>query len=267
MKLAQQRGFRQAAVVLILMLLALGISRQYLRSHGLPAPMSSIISVARAAPPTGLALYDTHGQVPGDPQNGVDGLKRMYQLMLGYRRKHGGHYPADETALFMDIVRAPQGYGFRDVKDFLAKMNNPDSRFSDFEGLRRAPGAIPYSFSLTRSDGTKIGTQRAAGTRDVLGQTSLYYHQNQVIYPNKPFTMKPVGFYEVLWDDGSVEKIPYDKTLQVPVNDPTVSRTRAKYHLGPGTPVLSTRLGFPGQAGLPPGTVSFKDFYAKLMRD
>ena len=264
MKLAQHRGFKAAALALILMLLAFIIGGQYLKSRRSLLMASSGISMARAAPAAGLVLYDTHGRVPGDPQNGVNGLKRMYQLMLEYRRKNGGRYPTDETVLFLDIVRSPQEYGFRDVKDFLAKMNNPDSRFSDSEGLRRAPGAIPYSFSRARFDGTMVGTPKAPGTRDVFGRTNLYYHENKVIYPNKPFTMKPVGFYEVLWDDGSVEKIPYDKTLQVPVNDPTVSQTRKKYHLSPGTPVLSTRLGFPGQAGLPPGTLSFKDFYTKF---
>jgi len=263
-KLAQHRGFKAAAFALILALLAFIIGGQYLRSHRPPPPLNSAIPMARVASAAGLVVYDTHGRVPGDPQNGVNGLKRMYQLILEYRRKNGGRYPTDEKALFLNIIRSPQAYGFRDIKDFLAKMNNPDSRFSDSEGLRRAPGAIPYSFSITRFDGTKIGTPKAAGTRDVLGQTGLYYHQNEVIYPSRPFTMKPVGFYEVLWDDGSVEKIPYDKTLQVPVNDPTVSQTRKKYHLSPGTPVLSTRLGFPGQAGLPPGTLSFKDFYTKF---
>jgi len=244
----------------MLVVFLIGMRTQYNRSH-----RNSGISVVQAAPTTGLSLYNTHGEALGDPQNGVNGLKRMYKLMSEYRRKNGGQYPVDQTMLFMDIIRFPHDYGFRDVKDVIAKMNNPDSRFSDSEGVRRSPAAIPYSFSRTRFDGTLVGTSKARGTRDVLGWTGLYYHENKVIYPNKPFTMKPTGIYEVLWDDGTVEKIPYDKTLQVPVNDPTVQQTREKYHLSSSTHVLSTQLGLPGQAGLPPGVMSYAEFYAKLL--
>ncbi len=60
--------------------------------------------------------------------------------------------------------------------------------------------------------------------------------------------MNPVGFYVVLWDDGSVEKIPYYQRLYVP------------------KPNSEWVMAFPGQAGLPKNTLTYDQFYTQVIR-
>jgi hypothetical protein len=58
--------------------------------------------------------------------------------------------------------------------------------------------------------------------------------------------MNPVGFYVVLWDDGSVERIQYDRVLRVP-------KTASEY-----------TIAFPGQAGIPRSAMTYDQFTTEI---
>lgn len=159
-------------------------------------------------------------------------LQQIGVLIQLYRTTHGGAYPAayGPNSLLGDIAAHPQAYG-------------PDQG-ADSTALAipyfTSPGTprIAYFLHGRRPGGTPVGTAKRAGTRDVLAYTNLYV-RNQ--------SHGPTGFYLVLWDDGTVSRVPASQALAVPAYDV----------IGPaGATEVAARQGekqvaFPGQAGLP----------------
>lgn len=88
-----------------------------------------------------------------------------------------------------------------------------------------------------RPDGSRVGTAKRAGTRDVLAYTNIFV-------TNRKFSggWRSVGDYLVLWDDGRVARIASDKALRVPAYD-VIGEAPSE----PGT----MQIAFPEQAGLP----------------
>jgi hypothetical protein len=231
--------------VLLLLLVGTAVQQYFMRQHN---PTTSSVS-----------FVETHGLVPGNPQRAVEDLKYICQLLHTYQRLHGTlPYFDDKTHLMPlllvdnDALHHRKDYGIpaNDPFYIAKRLNNPDIRYDDLHPkLNPNSFNLPYICLLTRPDGTPVGGPKPPGTRDVLAWTTMYVHRNlHNAPPPVYYYTNPVGFYLVLWDDCSVEAIPYDKVFYVP--DP--------YEKG------SYQVAFPGEAGIPPGALSYDDYYRKV---
>lgn len=200
-------------------------------------------SISHQPPPD----YDTHGLVPGNVENARTDLKRIYQSIQIFYKQHS-RYPQDPFDLINAAARDPQAYGFSRGKDAIEMFHNPDTKYSDNYFSRNNPDKVlSYQMQSKRYDGTALGSAKAPGTRDVLAWTEIYAHANSTAEKNKEGkevgrNIHPVGYYMVLWDDGSIEQVPYDKQLLAPVG-------KNDWHLA-----------FPGQAGLPSDTLTYEAY-------
>lgn len=191
-----------------------------------------------------MPQWDSKGKVLGNPQNAIDDLQKLYLCMQTFH-KIFKRYPESEIELINHMGTHLPLYGLANQAEVRAITSNPDMIYSWVPYFRQNPKTvIAYTFRNKRFDGQPVGSPRPQGQRDVLASTNLYYFPNtKMDWKNiKASTMNPVGFYVVLWDDGQVEKVPFDKVLQVPK----------------GNNEWTT--GFPGQAGLPEGTKTFDEF-------
>jgi hypothetical protein len=108
---------------------------------------------------------------------------------------------------------------------------------------------VPYYISNTRPDGTLIGSPTKFPGRDVLIFTDLYVHQNNEMVTSKWGKMHPVGFYIVVWDNGEIQRIPYDQSLKMRMPD------NAKAWL----------TVFPGQAGVDSTAIPYRKYYRQSL--
>lgn len=209
--------------------------------------------------------YFTGDKVPGDPANEVKIMKRYYQCIQIYRKNHDGNYPNATNAagfLFDEIVKYPTKYGFSEIKNpksieefqgLLDTFVNPDNPFGDHMPVSNAQNIIVTQMPQKRWDGQLFSSPKPAGTRDVLAQTSLYFHPNWSPYKGPQRMPNPVGFYMVLWDDGEIEEIPYDQVL----NATTIDKD---FPDETGYQVV-----FRGEAGLPWDCVTYEEVYDKTL--
>lgn len=191
--------------------------------------------------------WDSGGKVLGNPQNAVEDLQQIYKVITVFRTRFN-RYPTSSMELQNDMVRNLGTYGYSAKDQIKTVFTNPDVIHSPNPIFRQNPSAvIPYQMPSTRFDGQPISAPKPQGQRDVLAMTNLYYFPNtKVNWTNfDASTRNPVGFYVVLWDDGQVEKIPFDKALYVPQDNKEQG---------------SWGFGFPGQAGLNPGVKTYDEF-------
>jgi len=169
-------------------------------------------------------------------------LKQIYHILTVYRARHDRAFPATNSpALLGDLTEHPQEYGLPDrgagnSQQARHLFTSPDSRFLD--GGYAPDGIIVYFLHNKRPDGTLVGTAKRAGTRDVFAYTNLYVR-------NHPHG--PAGFYLVLWDNGTVSKIPASRIKMVPVYDVIGPAGATEEAARQGV----KQIAFPGQAGLP----------------
>ena len=147
----------------------------------------------------------------------------------------------------------PKAYGFADVYALNAALSNPDNRFADDESVRASPNSLSNSAPTVRADGTSIFGPKSTGTRDVIAAMETYLHKNQRDFPNERTTLNPSGFYQVLWDDGSVENIPYDNVFYAYLHDATGARTKSFF------------ITFHGQAGVPADAIDYDTYWREKM--
>ncbi|MBC7807492.1 MAG: hypothetical protein H7145_15255 [Akkermansiaceae bacterium] len=197
-------------------------------------------------PKEGLAENDTEGLVPGDPQNGERVMKNLFVLYEAYKKKHGV-YPKSYGDTFNDLLTNPKEFGFESFEAAGNALKNPDMRFSDSPIMRKG-NVVTFGSYETRADGSPKFGAKPPGTRDVLAYMDTYYHENARQYPGDRTTVNPVGFYQVLWDDGTVENVPYDKVTYAP-------------YLGKTDGAM--RLAFPGEAGLPQAVVTYDEHWRR----
>ena len=115
-------------------------------------------------------------------------------------------------------------------------FTNPDIQYSrSFRSFGAGTNVIPYPLSYKRFDGTLIGTEKPEGTKDLLSSTDIYYHWTSS-HDMESSSINPIGFYCVLWDDGQIEKIPFDLVFHASVE---VGEGRRGY-----------MVAFPQQAGI-----------------
>jgi hypothetical protein len=196
--------------------------------------------VAQKKPP---GVYYTGDKVPGDPKNGETILKRIYACFQTYLRLHQGKYPDQPFGLTTDVFARPAEYGFVDFSDVSKHLINPDNQFDDNPLIRRRPQQkITIAVIDKRPDGQLTGSAKPPGTRDVLAYTSTYYHKNGFPFKKSDRIGNPVGFYMVLWDDGEIERIDYDR-------------------VGFAFTTEGMHTVFPKQAGVPATTISYQEFW------
>lgn len=250
-------GNRTVKIGLItLAFIAIGINFVLFRNANLQAtPLASITSgpVAVQAP---LKDYDLQGKIPGNPAQTVTQMGLLYKYIEIYRKRHNGAYPnrqgKDQSQwLDQDMFDHWTEYGFKTPLEAAKSLKNPDVVYWD--SVHNSPNpenVYPYLSSGTRPDGQPLGAPKAAGARDVVAWTEIYFHRNIRYLKDGATPSKPAGFYLVLWDDGQVEQVPYNK---------------AKY-LGPQRSYPYQTV-FEGQAGLPKTGVHTYDEYQKWKRD
>jgi hypothetical protein len=181
---------------------------------------------------------NTNGKVPGNPGNTAQDLLKLDDVLRTYKTRHQGKLPPDATQLVMDVRTHTKEYPYS-VDEFF----NSDSARADAPAAREnSQNYFPYIVSNRRPDGTFVGSKKRPGTRDILAITELYYHRNFRISKSGS-TMSPVGFFLVLWEDGKVERVPFDLRVFIPAGD------RRFVH------------AIKGQAGVPENAIPYKTFY------
>jgi len=190
-------------------------------------------------------VYTTGDKVPGNPDNEVNVLKRVYKYLQIYRQTHDGDFPDKKSGgLFGDIYNHFSNYGFKTLDEAAAATDNPDTVYADSADARKYPDkTIIIGIFPNRFDGSPFGSPKPSGTKDVWASSNIYNHLNPPDFNNGRKNLNPVGFYMVLWDDGEVQKVPYDQILYAPIGS------------GP-----RYNPAYPGQAGVPWDSVTYAEF-------
>ncbi len=236
-----------AAVLVLGGVAAVPLARTVSTRHNIPPHYAFSGASGARVGPLDLVDVNTSGKVPGDPGRGIAEAEHVYNDIQVYRERHQGQLPPDGSALRDDRVRNLKAYGYPDFMAALRAYCNPDSRYADDPVARKDPAATE-TFMLTkhRTDGSAIGSSEQAGTRDVLAYSDTYYHENIRRHGAKADTISPAGFYIVVWADGEVQEVPFERTAYVKQPD--------------GFMVV-----FPGQAGIPASAVPFKTYWASVL--
>ena len=257
MEILSNRFFRLS--LLVIGLLAIGGNFWLMRAKQtqMLRPPRTTRKKPLVIPPEGLATSpDTNGGVPGNPNRTIADMKRLFNEIGLYQKRHNGEYPAIEDGKDIDDDRVDnfKAYGYNDPSEAIKAFHNPDMKYSDMaHGSPQPETYFPYMMWSKRPDGTRIGSPKQAGTRDVLAYTDIYYHENIRLYKGDVTTTKPVGFYLVLWEDGDVTKVPYQDVQYAPPK-PT------------GNGGATQKVVFPGQAGAPPEGVVSRAEYDKRVQ-
>jgi peroxiredoxin (alkyl hydroperoxide reductase subunit C) len=197
-----------------------------------------------------LEEYYTGDQIPGEPSRGMSVLKRLYEFVQIYRNRHEGHFPnsgnGSNKSLLNDMIFNAKSYGFPRALELMQSFDNPDNQYDDKAYVRQKPEQyISCTFPHRRYDGSRIGDAKPNGTSDLLSYVSIYYHQNGPSRTGIRKSPNPVGFYLILWDNGSIERVAYDEVLYIPQDK-------------------GFSLGFRKQAGLPSGCITYEEFWTRI---
>ena len=237
-------------------LIGLGVwkARSFAAAHTAPQQKTVRASDTKSLAPEIAAQNDTHGTVPGNSEQTVAQMHKLYGAIQIFKQRNNGAYPGPNVtpSLVSDILAHPKDYGIATMSDANALFHNSDMQYADGASRSSHPETIwPYSLGATRPDGTNKSEPKPAGTRDVLAHTNMYFHRNIRNCKNQPSTENPVGFYLILWDDGEVQKVPYEAVR--------FANPKANYAGG-----ATQTLVFPGEAGTPSQTLSYTEYQDKI---
>jgi len=234
--------WQRAVLVVVLLLGVVAVVYRHQRHQDSAHPVLT---------PGGIWVNNTHGKVPGNPQHAIEQMHELFSAIQIYRKRHGGWYPRGMADVMADMVMNFHAYGLPSWRRAVNRFDNPDARYSDIDSRpdvakqARATNVIPYMMRSKRPDGQPIGGPTRPGTRDLLAWTDIYLHQNLHIVTETHGTSNPVGFYLALWADGQVTKIPYDRVLYIQHGNDFAD-------------------AFPGEAGVPPGALTLREFRQKF---
>lgn len=199
-----------------------------------------------SAPPAHESVEVREGnltdKILGNPENGRKILLSTFKDFQTYRQNNAGSYPPPNVSLMSAVQANPILYGYKDWYAVGNARISPDNIYDGRLTFRRYATKIATAFTLSkRVDGSLLGQIKTAGTKDVLSYINTYYWENPATLGNKRASDNPIGFYLVLWDDGVVKEVPYDKVF---------------YSFSPEEYFVV----FPNQAGVPSTTVTYEEW-------
>ena len=157
---------------------------------------------------------NSKGYVLGDPKNAVTDLERIYKIIQSYKLENGGNSPDKLPSLMNALAAHPKRYGFDSFEEAMTFLTNPDYRLTNKDiSVEEQEMTVVYKFNFRRLDGYNLQSIRLRNTRDLIAWTDIYVYRNMNYYNPQKSLPNTVGFYVVLWDDGSIEEIPYDEAL------------------------------------------------------
>jgi len=118
-------------------------------------------------------------------------------------------------------------------------------RTSDAFALGQESVGLTLELLSSRPDGTLRPLNPQSGQRDAWVSSDMFVRSNARVYPNWTAERKPSGFYLVLWSDGSIEEVPYERVRLVQIGN-------------------AYSPFFPGQAGSKVKSISLADFERQL---
>ena len=212
-------------------------------------------------------VYDTKGLVPGDPDEAEIKLKEFGRCVAIFLKAHPDAFKSAKIGnirlvsianlMFPDMVKNMSAYNLPEGLSPFEYFSNPDIKYSPTWGPNLTSGAdlshiVTFSSRLLRPDGSLIGSPKPKNTRDVYAYWDVYVHDNFVANAEDMMksTTNPIGFYLVLWEDGSVARVPFDQIMYAP------SASEAN----------SYSIAFVGQAGVPANSISYVEDYMKHHR-
>lgn len=161
---------------------------------------------------------NTHGTIPGKPEITKSKMRRIYQAMILFRKKTGNLPMTSFMAFVGDVVTDYKYYQFSSIKEANDLFHSDDTKFGDlFYTDKVTSNTIPYMQPIRRPDGTAPSEGFSGNQKDVLLFTNIYFHEN--LSDDRKNT-NPIGFYLVLWEDGTVEPIDYTAMRFVPDASP-----------------------------------------------
>ena len=200
----------------------------------------------------GIAAESTISVAPSafansDVNNGIQGLNSVYKYITVFRISHEGNYPKQMSDLLISMSENPKLYGKADFKSLRETLLNTDTKYSDDPSEREHPEySVPYFISSINMDGSPVDRPAPKGSSSAIAWLEIYFHLNSYQDKKDNLVFSPEGYYVVLRRDGAVEKIPYDETLQVAVQD-------------------YFQLAFPGQVGVPFDTVTYGEYWSDIL--
>jgi hypothetical protein len=208
--------------------------------------------VYKSTIPFGVPINDTEGKILGNPQNAIDDMKLLMRGTQMYCQEKG-IMPGSSRQSARMVIKNYKQLGLSEEPSYDDLIHNPDAIRSDHakaSGIASLGSQVriaPYAIIQKRPDGSPIDVCRSDNTRktDVVMVTDIYVYKNQTNYHNETTKIKPVGYYVVAWNDGTVETIPHDKIL---------------YYAVPGMKNAYS-YSFPGQTGLPKETKTYSQVH------
>ena len=210
--------------------------RMYGRGSPAPTPRYQVTNdgptyEGRLIPAAGLSVTPD-SKDNGDVNKAIKDLKGLYAAIDQYRRVH---------------KELPRALIARGQKSFLGAvevdkelLTNPDSAL--FDTKREALHCYVEAFRTNRPNGKARPAFPAKGERDVWISTDIYTRRNQVVLQSGVQKFHLKGVFVVLFSDGKIEKIPFGDAILSPKGKSEWVWT------------------FPGQTGLPKGSVKYRDF-------
>jgi hypothetical protein len=158
-------------------------------------------------------------------------MREMRRLVVDYVREK--NVLPQKTSDILDQAAILYRKEGKLYKDFLEQMASKKQGSSSF--------IVPYFIKTRRLSGVPYFTPKSKGSRDVILYTDKFFSANGK-------TANPMGFYTVLWDDMSIDLIPYDclfYSIRLTEDPQTYFRSK----------------GFMGEGGLLDNTLSYEEFW------
>ena len=233
---------------LIAAALAARFGARSVRSTAEPASNSGSAKVKSTLPSAKnpFSQNNTYGRMPGDPLNGVRDLSKIYKCIAVYRARHNGLFPPQISDLYADTVPNYKMYGYESLQDAQNELLNPDTRYADSPSFRKSPEIVfPYFVTDRRPNRESFTSSKLMHTRDAVAWTDIYQYQNRYLSDAGRTVINPIGYWIVLWDNGSIEKIPYDDIVYMAVKN-------------------GFYWTFPDQAGVPNDSATYAEYWTQV---